>query len=1112
MERRAETGAGIPIPGANSNSYTQFSPVRERLERGTIIHDWIPEDTRTLNKLVRLIYLTDPVTGPAIDFYREVPFGPVALSGIRDEKRLQFYTDAIDALHLDRYLSYLAGDILVDGRLIVHLLLNESAGMFTDLIIHDSDYVEIQHSPIQGEEPIIDLLVPDEYRLWATSPDPRIRAQRDRMDQRLVKLMAAGATIPLSPANTIFVPRKMSAKDYTGTSLIMRVLPIIAIEWAYLSAETTGLRRKAAPWTVATVGIEDKWEPTPDEMLAIQDMLVAAEEDPVGAKLIFRNGVELNQMGGPDDHAKWLEHWPTFKEAKLQGLGMNEAFATGEASWCLPGSALIATSKGLLKIKDIPNLVGLSLAEAKKLGTISLDGSDLILTTGRGQHAASAWAYSGKKRVKRVTTDLGYTLDGTNEHPVLVLTSSLDLKWIQIKDIKEGDIIALRQGGLWPTEALDLSAYCAHTYEAPHIAYSRHHARNLKEPQLPAAMSSELACLLGYLVSEGDCTDRDRLIFGNSEPEVLDHYKECHRKVFPDQHLSCDTVEKSGNKPFTSVATGSWIVREFLSQIGLTYAYSAKKEIPWSILQSQKAQVAKFLSALFEGDGSATHGVEYWSCSRKLIRQVQQLLLKFDIVAKAEPQGDRWRIRISGRENIQRFVTEIDFVSTQKREAARELLRGPGRSVSRRRWKHLGAQVKQCVSNLLDERSHRTRYLNSQGNVVCACVRNWRLHVVTPQSESSGFLLQELKKIDPKLPRRIKSLWQLPFVWDRVQCIGDRGVQPVYDLCVPEHESYVANGFVVHNSYLESMLSLGMERIRNFRMFFAREVIQQGILCPLAKLHGHYKTTQAEISHRVRYDRKYAELDIPNVEWGRSLQPTADRDYLDILQMLEEKGVPVTLRKWAQAGGYDLDEGLSSMDSDIELRKNLQDYKQKLKAISLESPNPEEDMLYGASYHGADYVADKLATLPVWDANGEFLDLRKKDLPRLAGCLPKINGSPLGLKAWRKVQAQLRTAGVRQSQQEAFQFLLRRADIAAVPCSKELIVRVRDQLLKRNACRVPDRAMMREIGFLNHELEARHIEDPQKVVPSVLANAVTAPWVRPATPKLLTGEGYSPKG
>jgi hypothetical protein len=140
-----------------------------------------------------------------------------------------------------------------------------------------------------GEEPTIDLMVPPSYQRWATSPDPRIIAQRRKLDPKLVRLMAAGATIPLSPENTIFVPRRASAHDVMGTSLLMRILPVIAVEWAYLQAEVTGLRRRAAPWTIAKVGIEDKWEPTPEEMMAIQDMMVAAEEDPTGAKLVFRN-------------------------------------------------------------------------------------------------------------------------------------------------------------------------------------------------------------------------------------------------------------------------------------------------------------------------------------------------------------------------------------------------------------------------------------------------------------------------------------------------------------------------------------------------------------------------------------------------------------------------------------------------------------------------------------------------------------------------------------------------------------------------------------------------------------------------------------------------------
>lgn len=644
MRRASAWPSGGSAITNSQPSLSHISPVQERLDRGTIAHDWIPRDTRSMNKVVRLIYLTDPVAGPAIDFYREVPFGPVVLGGIKDEKRLQFYYDAIDRLRLQRHLPWLAGDILVDGRLITHFLLNERLGMWEEMIIHDSDYVIVEPSPILGEEPTMDLIVPPQYQRWATSPDPRVVRQRRRIDKNLIRMMAAGATIPLSPENTIFVPRKAAANDDTGTSLSVRILPIIAIEWAYLQSEVTGLRRRAAPWTVVKAGIEDKWEPSPEEMMAIQDMLVAAEEDPVGAKLIFRNGVEIDQIGGHTEIAKWLEQFPSLKEAKLQGLGMNEAFATGEASW----------------------------------------------------------------------------------------------------------------------------------------------------------------------------------------------------------------------------------------------------------------------------------------------------------------------------------------------------------------------------------------------------------------------------------------------------------------------------------SYLESMLSLGMERIRNFRQFIALEVIQEGILAPLARLHEHYKRPQSDLDHRIRTSAKTDDnLDIPSVEWSRSLQPTADRDYLDILDMLEQKGLPIPLRKWAQSGGYDLEEALDGMKSDLELRKTLAEYKKQIKSITPKEEEEEEGGRWGMTLQGQ--VVEALADLPLWKqtGNNEFMTLRRGELPKLAEYVP-LNGRKPGPRDWKKIEARMLDDGIRMTKIQSFRYLLTRSELIDVPLPSETVIAVRDQLLQSTSNgRAPNSETMREIYWLNHQLDKANVTSPEKVAPRAIPNQATAPWVRPAGNKLLTGEGYT---
>jgi len=171
LRRSLRQAQGMSIPGGPGNQYSRVNPVRERLDRGTVVHDWIPRDIRSQNKIMRTIYLTDPVAGPAQDFYREVPFGPVVLGGIEDEKRLQLFNDALDALNMQRWLPFLAGDLLVVGRLIAHLIFDGSKGYYTDLIVHDSDWIKVEPCPILGEEPIIDLMVPPEYRCWAISPD-----------------------------------------------------------------------------------------------------------------------------------------------------------------------------------------------------------------------------------------------------------------------------------------------------------------------------------------------------------------------------------------------------------------------------------------------------------------------------------------------------------------------------------------------------------------------------------------------------------------------------------------------------------------------------------------------------------------------------------------------------------------------------------------------------------------------------------------------------------------------------------------------------------------------------------------------------------------------------
>lgn len=71
-------------------------------------------------------------------------------------------------------------------------------------------------------------------------------------------------------------------------------------------------------------------------------------------------------------------------------------------------------------------------------------------------------------------------------------------------------------------------------------------------------------------------------------------------------------------------------------------------------------------------------------------------------------------------------------------------------------------------------------------------------------------------------------------------------------------------------------------------------------------------------------------FDMPKLIWSKSLEPHGDAEYLDLLDRLEAKGVPVPLRAWAAAGGADLGELIKGAQDDLEDRKKLEGYRQQI--------------------------------------------------------------------------------------------------------------------------------------------------------------------------------------
>jgi hypothetical protein len=326
-------GYGSNAPGGR-NSHNRFNPVYDDLSEGTIVEQFMPVDPRRIHRIMRRIRMQDAVAAPAIDLYSELPWSEFQIIGLEDREIAQLYEDALNAINTTSLLPEISGEFLSMGKVIGHLLMNESKGYWERAIIHDPDWIRVTPQPIPGLAPLLDIIPTPEMRRWASSSDERvIDAQREIED--LVEMIRHGQEIPLPMKNTFYIPRKTAPYDVIGSSIFTRILMFVAYEKALVNATIAASRRRASRIRHIQAGIDTVWEPSKEELDDIASLFMQADEDPVGAIVVTRTGVTANEVGGssPQDIVKISDEWQFLLQGKLNALGVNEAFISGDAQY-----------------------------------------------------------------------------------------------------------------------------------------------------------------------------------------------------------------------------------------------------------------------------------------------------------------------------------------------------------------------------------------------------------------------------------------------------------------------------------------------------------------------------------------------------------------------------------------------------------------------------------------------------------------------------------------------------------------------------------------------------------------------------------------------------------
>jgi len=426
---------------------------------------------------------------------------------------------------------------------------------------------------------------------------------------------------------------------------------------------------------------------------------------------------------------------------------------------CLNVNTRIATDKGYIKLSDIGD-------KRNKKITLKVSSDQEI-------EDATEYYYFGDTKGRQITTKNGYSIQGKNEHLLRIINNEGEYVWKTMGELVLGDWIALQENFLQDIPNSDLR-----TDEYP----KKRVGSPANDISLPDKITTNLATLLGLYCADGhynketarlewavDRQDQDVVTWLHN---TIEYEFGVQPKTYNFPKAACDVVS------ITSVKLCYWAT---LNQ--LIKENSNNACVPEAIFRSGKNAIAGFLRGVFDGDGSVgERTIELFSNSSILISQVQELLLGLGIRSKIRKQAAGFRLTINKNENWLRFQETVGFISQRKTDKLDITLSDNAHvDVIPNQEKRLTAWYKANFSGV--EGSFQNIY-KKVGMYICGArplnKQIIKRHPILLESPSSEFF--NSNQIYEK-------------VADISSCVFEAA-----DLHVPVRNTYIAAGFVTHNS------------------------------------------------------------------------------------------------------------------------------------------------------------------------------------------------------------------------------------------------------------------------------------------------------------------------
>ena len=448
-------------------------------------------------------------------------------------------------------------------------------------------------------------------------------------------------------------------------------------------------------------------------------------------------------------------------------------------SKCVSGDTLIATENGLVKIGDLANWSKEERTDFQENKVVNIHGeleySDVIFS-------------NGFKDTKKITTKNGYQIEGTHVHPLLVLSPSGEMEFKKMSELKVGDKVAISRNGAFGNKVeLD--------YDIDSV-FDNKTGRRASLTKVPTHMTKDLAYFMGSIVGDGSMRSANHVLFSSADEESIEFMAKFVKDEF-------DREFKRRNDKYDYVIYSKQ-VKHFLNSLGIENVTAKDKKVPDSIMRAPKDMVASFLQGLFDTDGT-TNGkmVSFTTASEEMSIQVQQLLLNFGIISSRKKRFNKqfetysYSIYILS-DNLDIFSREIGFRLTRKQSILED-----------------GVVKRNSNDNVIYYQKDRLKRVLDKSNLT-GTEKDYFKHAVKGNNNLSydklKFIYDNIHRFQPDEDlATLYGMYEDNLFWNEITVIED-SQNYVYDFHVPETHTFVGNGFVNHNTYL-NVLAHYLKRI-----------------------------------------------------------------------------------------------------------------------------------------------------------------------------------------------------------------------------------------------------------------------------------------------------------